>query len=158
MHKEFGAHVIAAAAPYESAPVNFDVWSKTRPTTSANAHMILKAIELTCDKQSAIKYANKLRKSFFIDAEDISELDTLFSLLEQEKIDTRPVKKTLNNGTALAALMNDYEKANEFGIKGSPSFVMNNGRQNLFGNVGYMVLQANIEELLINSSAQASWC
>jgi len=158
MHEGFSAHVVDAVAPYESAPVNPDVWRKTRPTTSANAHMVLKAIELTCNKQSAIEFSNILRKAFFIDSKDISELETLFSLLKQEGIDTEHINKTLNNGTALAALMSDYQKANEYDIKGSPSFIMNNGRQNLFGNVGYKVLQANIEELLNNSSAQASWC
>ena len=44
-------------------------------------------------------------------------------------------------------------------IHGSPSFVLNDGRQTLYGNVGYRVLEANIQELLRAPSAdQASWC
>ncbi|MEZ5483114.1 MAG: hypothetical protein R3E73_13460 [Porticoccaceae bacterium] len=31
---------------------------------------------------------------------------------------------------------------------GSPSYVINGGRQTLYGNVGYRVLRANIDELL----------
>jgi predicted DsbA family dithiol-disulfide isomerase len=158
MYEGFSKHVVEASAPYESAPVNPKVWQITRPTTSANAHMVLKAIELTRNKQSAIKFANVLRKAFFIKANDISKLETLFGLLEQEGINAENIKKAFNNGTALAALMSDYQKAHEYDIKGSPSFVMNNGRQSLFGNVGYRVLQANIEELLKRSSTQASWC
>jgi predicted DsbA family dithiol-disulfide isomerase len=158
MYEGFSKHVAEAAAPYESAPVNSKVWHITRPTTSANAHMVLKAIELTRNKQAAIEFADVLRKSFFIEANDISKIEILFRLLKQEGINTEKIKKTLNNGTALAALMSDYQKAHEYDIKGSPSFVMNNGRQSLFGNVGYRVLQANIEELLKSSSTQASWC
>lgn len=158
LHHGFGSHVIASAAPYDSATVNPDVWSRSRPTTSANAHMLIKAVELVSDRESAIQFANTLRKSFFVHANDISDLGTLFTLIKQQKIDTQQVKKTLDNGTALAALMSDYQKAHELGIKGSPTFVMNNGRQNLFGNVGYKVLKANIEELLIHTSTQASWC
>ena len=158
MYEGFSKHVVEAATPYGSAPVNSKVWLITRPTTSANAHMVLKAIELTENKQAAIIFANVLRKSFFIEAKDISNLEILFSLLKQEGIISEQIYKTLNNGSALAALMSDYQKAHEYDIKGSPSFVMNNGRQSLFGNVGYRVLQANIEELLKSSSTQASWC
>ena len=36
---------------------------------------------------------------------------------------------------------------------------MNEGRQRLFGNVGYRVLEANVNELLRNDAAGvASWC
>ena len=158
MYEGFGKHVVEAAAPYESAPVNSKIWHITRPTTSANAHMVLKAIELTNNKSLSIEFASVLRKAFFIEAKDISELEMLFNLLKQAGINTEKINKTLNNGMALAALMSDYQKAHEYGIKGSPSFVMNKGRQSLFGNVGYRVLQANIEELLKSPSTQASWC
>lgn len=158
LHQGFGTHVISAAEPYDDALIHPDVWSRTRPTTSANAHMLLKAVELVCDHNSAIKFASTLRKSFFIEAKDISDLATLFEILEQTNISTQAIHKTINNGAALAALMSDYQRANELGIKGSPTFVMNNGRQNLFGNVGYTVLKANIDELLANKTSQASWC
>ena len=46
----------------------------------------------------------------------------------------------------------------DYGIKGSPCFVMNEGRQILFGNVGYRVLQTNINELFNRTSDEASWC
>ncbi len=158
LYEGFSKHVVEAAAPYESAPVSSNVWQITRPTTSANAHMVLKAIELTHTKQLSIEFSCVLRKAFFIESKDISELETLFNLLKDIGINTESINKTLNNGTALAALTTDYQKAHEYGIKGSPSFVMNEGRQTLFGNVGYRVLQANIEELLKSSSTQASWC
>ncbi|MDW3094653.1 MAG: DsbA family protein [Gammaproteobacteria bacterium] len=158
LHKGFGAHVMQAAAPYETAPVNADVWSKVCPTTSATAHMIIKAVELTYGYQSAVKFAKVLRESFFINAIDISNLQSLFTLLEKQKFDVNQIDPVLNNGKALAALMNDYQKANDYGIKGSPSFVLNDGRQNLFGNIGYKVLKANIEELLAKSTNEASWC
>ena len=45
------------------------------------------------------------------------------------------------------------------GIQGSPSFVLNEGRQKLFGNVGFRILDANIQELLrAPQTEQASWC
>jgi predicted DsbA family dithiol-disulfide isomerase len=62
------------------------------------------------------------------------------------------------DGSAMSALMNDYQKSNQQGIKGSPSYVINGGRQTLYGNVGYRVLLANLEELLNNPEDEASWC
>ena len=35
---------------------------------------------------------------------------------------------------------------------------LDGGRQTLFGNVGYRVISANIEELLHQPSGEASWC
>jgi hypothetical protein len=35
---------------------------------------------------------------------------------------------------------------------------MNQGRQILYGHVGYRVLNANIEELLSHPENKASWC
>ena len=154
----FSDHVINSAAPYEAAVVNHDVWRFARPATSANAHMVLKAIELAYGKESAINFAVILRKSFFVDAEDIGNLETIFSLVKSCNIDLNPIQHEINSGSALAALMHDYQAAKKYEIKGSPCFVMNEGRQILFGNVGYRVLRTNIEELLTNPKNEASWC
>jgi len=36
---------------------------------------------------------------------------------------------------------------------------MNDGRQKIYGNVGYKVMEANVAELLSNpKSGDASWC
>lgn len=44
-------------------------------------------------------------------------------------------------------------------VQGSPKFVLNEGRQKLNGNVGYAVIEANINELLRSPIAgAANWC
>jgi predicted DsbA family dithiol-disulfide isomerase len=40
----------------------------------------------------------------------------------------------------------------------SPTFIFNEGRQRLNGNVGYRIMEANIRELLNNPSREESWC
>lgn len=154
----FSDHVINSAAPYETAIVNTQVWRSTQPSTSANAHMVLKAIEIVYDKSTAIKFSALLRHSFFVEAKNIGQLEDIFELITSQNLNLTLIKNEIDNGNALAALMQDYQTAKKLEIKGSPCFVLNEGRQVLFGNVGYRVLHTNIEELLARSKDEASWC
>jgi predicted DsbA family dithiol-disulfide isomerase len=53
----------------------------------------------------------------------------------------------------------DQRDADKMKIEGSPSFVLSEGRQKLYGNVGFRIIEANIEELLRGPHAdEASWC
>lgn len=158
LYEGFRDHVVKSAVPYESAVVNDDVWYKTRPATSATPHMILKSIESVYSSQLAIEFAAILRKAFFVEARDIANLEVIYGLAKANDIDVTPIKNSVTEGTALAALMRDYQNAKTYDIKGSPCFVMNEGRQILFGNVGYRVLRTNIEELLNHDANEASWC
>ncbi|PKI14305.1 DsbA family oxidoreductase [Colwellia sp. 12G3] len=154
----FAKHVIGSAAPYPDAPINSDIWHKVRPNTSANAHLVLKAIELSYGKVKSIEMALLIRQAFYIDGQDISQLSLLFSLIEAAGIDAEDINKTLCDGSAMASLMADYQQAKTLSLKGSPSYIIDNGRQVLYGNVGYRVLLANIEEHLKQPTEEASWC
>ena len=154
----FARHVMKSAAPYESAQVSNQVWSHTRPTTSANAHLAIKAVELTYDRSTAEDFTYTLRYAFFVKAKDISDLNIIYKIIDNSELDLDKVTRSISCGEAMAALMCDYQNAKEYGIKGSPCFVMNEGRQILFGNVGYRVLETNINELLKNTRDEASWC
>ena len=82
----------------------------------------------------------------------------MLEIASEAGIDAEQIQKSLNDGSAAAALMSDYLAAQQQDISGSPSWVMNNGRQKLYGNVGYHVLHANVEGLLSNYGEEASWC
>ncbi len=154
----FAQHVQNSATAYEHASINSKIWAEVRPTTSTNAHLILKAIELAYDKQKSIDTALMLREAFFVDASDISQLDVLYDLVAAKGLNPELLNTRISNGSAIAALMNDYQICKQQTIKGSPSYIIDNGRQVLYGNVGYRVLHANIEELAKNPPEEASWC
>ncbi len=154
----FGQHVMDAASTYEHAPVNSDIWTQVRPTTSANAHLFLKAVEHSHSAETSKALALALREAFFVNAVDVSSHSALLKVAATNGLDEKEIAETLENGTAMAALMHDYQTAKELAIRGSPSYVMDGGRQTLYGNVGYRVLHANIEELLNKPSEEASWC
>jgi predicted DsbA family dithiol-disulfide isomerase len=154
----FADHVQAAAADYESAPVHPDLWRRVRPTTSANAHLLLKATELSHSPHDAAKLAAAIRHAFFVEARDVSQLPELMTIAGDSDLDADALKSVLDDGSAMAALFSDYAECETLGVKGSPSWVMNNGRQVLYGNLGYRILHANVEELLRHPDQDASWC
>ncbi len=154
----FAEHVEESAAPYEFALINSKIWRDVRPFTSATAHLVLKAAELQKSAEEANKLAVSLRKSFFMDALDIGNVQVVLEIASDAGFDKVDLEEKINSGQALAALVADYERARELSIKGSPSWVLNSGRQVLYGNVGYRILSANIEELLKNPVDEASWC
>lgn len=153
----FGQHVIEAAAPYIDIPLHPEIWTKVRPTTSANAHLVIKAAAII-DSTAARQLAVSIRKAFFEEAMDIGILPVLFEIAEDTGIDLDNIKCSVDDGRAAAALMSDYTAAQQQQIKGSPSWVLNHGRQKLYGNIGYRVLHANVEGLLSNYGDEASWC
>lgn len=157
-YEGFAEHVRKTSSTFENAPINSKIWTEVRPATSANAHLALKAVELSYDKQKSIDAALMLRSSFFNDAFNIGNLDVIYRLMTEFGLDDEAIKNSIHNGTAMAALMADYQKAKQDNIKGSPSYVIDGGRQILYGNVGYRIIHSNIEELLKHPQDEASWC
>jgi predicted DsbA family dithiol-disulfide isomerase len=154
----FADHVHKAAARYESAPVHPAVWRSVRPTSSATGHLVLKAAALVAPGSDILALAADIRRAFFVDAVDISSLPRLLEILQGRGLPAEALRDCLTSGQALAALLSDYRRAEQRGIKGSPTWLMNDGRQLLYGNVGYRILHANVEELLHNPDHEASWC
>jgi predicted DsbA family dithiol-disulfide isomerase len=138
--------------------VHSDVWDKVRPTTSANAHLLLKAAAIVDSQEHAQRFASQLRRAFFIEGTDISKLETLYQLAHSHGYSVDELRSVVEDGRAIAALLGDNKRANDRRVQGSPTWLLNSGRQVLYGNVGYRVLQANVEELLHRPAHQASWC
>ena len=154
----FGQHVIEAASPFSNAPVVANIWQTVRPLSSAPAHAVLKAVEISHSVAAAENFAYLLRARFFTGLTDISRLEILLNLADNEGLNTNLINAALNSGAAMAEVMRDYQMAQAQGIKGSPSWVLDGGRQILYGNVGYRVLRANAVELLNQPQEEASWC
>jgi hypothetical protein len=82
----------------------------------------------------------------------------LTAVLEEQAFPMGGVERALVTGGAHAALAADLQAASAARISGSPTWSLNEGRQVLFGNVGYRVIQANLEEFLGGDRPGASWC
>lgn len=155
---QFGNHVCEAVAGYPEIDINSRIWRHHPPTTSLSAHLYIKAAQICSDADAANAYALAIRRAFFLDAQDISATGLLLDLAGQCHIPLDRLEASVANGTAMAELSADLRDAATQHVHGSPTWVLNEGRQVLFGNVGYRILHANIEELLRREIDGASWC
>ncbi|WP_425043458.1 DsbA family oxidoreductase [Primorskyibacter sp. S87] len=167
----YGAHVQDVAAKFDGLTVNPSVWTDVRPRSSASPHLFIKAIELMEQEpqgaswpshftdQLSVRAAMELRAAFFADAQDISNWAVQRQVCDKIGLSFDKVLKKIETGEAIARLAADYELGQSLGVQGSPTYLMNEGRQKLYGNVGYGILEANISGLLREErSESASSC
>ncbi|MFI4976303.1 MAG: DsbA family protein [Caulobacterales bacterium] len=163
-YEGFNAHLRHSAERFPEARLNPDIWLEVRPASSTGPHLFLKAVHLAeasgrCAPGDLEKAVWAFRCAFFEQARDIARWDVQRDVARQVGVDLAAVEELVHDGTAFAALAADYHAADSMGIQGSPSFVLNEGRQKLYGNVGFRVIDANIRELLRAPTVdQASWC
>jgi predicted DsbA family dithiol-disulfide isomerase len=156
--EKYASHVFESAEKFEHCVVHPDTWNKVRPRSSMQSHLFLKAAGLVAGEDTVAALALRIRQAFFVETRDVSELDALMELARQNSLNCDALRKALRNGEAMAALSTDLQDAAALAVRGSPTWVLNEGRQLLYGNVGYRILNANIDELLKHPGAEASWC
>lgn len=100
-----------------------------------------------------------MRQAFFRDCKDISRWSVQGEMARLFGANIDAIEELIHSGAAFACLAADYQDAEKMRIEGSPSLVLNEGRQKLYGNVGFRVIEANIQELLREPRADdTSWC
>lgn len=169
----FSEHVVHVCEDFPHVKVNKLVWKACRPKSSASTHCFIKAVQLLEDEgvvssESIERYSGRtlceefvwrVRLAFFVDVKDVSNHDLLFEISTSLNIPFDAIQERLNNGAAIAALCRDMELKESLKIEGSPTYSLNEGRQKLYGNVGYRILEANVLELMQNENGElASWC
>lgn len=168
----FGAHVREVAEGFPHASVAEGVWRDVSPTTSAAAHEMLCAVRLLQDegvvateRREDLNGRNlfeeaiwRVRSAFFEHSRDISDRGVLLDVLAEVGLPLPKIEAKLESGEALAEACRDVELRDKHGIEGSPTYYLNQGRQKLYGNVGYRVVSANLRELIEQPGHQASWC
>lgn len=159
-YEGFNLHLRHVAEKFPHIQVHPDIWLKTRPASSASPHLFLKAVQLW-DRNSKIfdQVMWAFRSAFFRDCRDISRWDVQCEIAEGLGANIRAIEELIHSGVAFASLAADYQDADKMRIEGSPSLVLNDGRQKLYGNVGFRLIDANIQELFREPLADdASWC
>jgi len=154
----YGKHVRDVAAPFTHVRVHSQVWVRNRPASSTPAHLVLKAAQCV-EPDKAEQLLREVRRAFFEDCLDVGSWLGLAACIDAVGISIEAIRTTLDSGRAHASLEADARERDAYRVQGSPTFVLNEGRQKLYGNVGYSVIEANIKELLAEPNAgAASWC
>ena len=71
---------------------------------------------------------------------DIARWKIRCEIAERFGADIEAVEEFIHNGFAFARLAADYQEAYTMRIEDSPSLLLNQGRQRLYGNVGFHVI------------------
>ena len=169
----FNRYLHELTADWDNISLHPEVWQKDPPQSSTPAHLYLKGIQLL-EQQGILsshevsdfngrtvfeEFLCRVRCAFFKDAHDISSIDTLDDTAHNMGIPCAEVHRMIDTGAAHAALHLDSEARDNYLVPGSPTLVFNEGRQRLYGNVGYRIIDVNIRELLRDTqSGEASWC
>jgi predicted DsbA family dithiol-disulfide isomerase len=156
----FNAHLRSIAARFPDVPIHPDLWLEVRPASSTSAHLFLAAARTQSPPDgNPDDLLSALRVAFFQQALDISRRDVQCQIAEEIGFDSIAIEQKLRQAEPYACFSRDLEDAARAGVQGSPTLVLNDGRQKLHGNVGYRIIEANIQELLRSPQAdEASWC
>lgn len=143
--------------------VSGEAWRRCAPTSSWAAGAALKAVfaaaaagETTVD--AAIRYQREMRRAFFVREENVCARGVQLALAEAGGVPRAAVERRLDDGSALAALWEDFNDKEQLKLQGSPTWVFDGGRAQLYGNFGYGVLRATVEELVRGVEAGGSGC
>lgn len=167
----FYDHVSQICARHKHLSLHPNVWSEScRPLSSAPAHLMIQAVDIMLEQDRSLDQKNTLnqslleqliceiRRAFFEQALDIGEKKVLFDIAKSIGLNTNKIQEIMDSGQALARHSLQNEERYTKKLEGSPTFVMDQGRQKLYGNVGYRVIEANILELLNRNELSMSWC
>jgi len=157
-YEGFARHLHEAVSEFDHITLHPELWQRSRPASSAPAHLVLKAVQRV-DKRQTRAVLLALRTAFFERCLDIGRWSVLQEALEAVGVSVDAVREWIDSGRAQADLEADHREQQALMIQGSPTILLNEGRQKLYGNVGYGIIEANIRELLRSPSAgAASWC
>ncbi|MBD3671650.1 MAG: DsbA family protein [Gammaproteobacteria bacterium] len=171
-YEAFNRHTHEVCKAYPYVNLHKDIWKVNAPKTSASCHMFLKSLQLletkgiiSSEKQDAyngrtiFEEANwRVRLAFFQDAQDVGKMETQLEIARALNLPEATVVEQMQNGEAMAELCRDIELRDEYKVEGSPTYILNEGRQKLYGNVGYRIIEANVHEIINMPFSQASWC
>lgn len=90
-----------------------------------------------------------LYRAYFVDALNISDIDTLVALAESAGLSGEAARDTLNQRSFSAAVDEDWAKSRQYGVTGVPTFAA--GGYGVVGAQGYETL----EQLVTHAGASA---
>lgn len=143
--------------------VTGQVWLDDPPASSWPVGMAIKAaMALEADGQadagSGAAYQWQLRRSFFEDNRNVARRSVMLEIAESLALPVPALEAMLDDGRAMAMLWEDHLERERLKLRGSPTYVFDGGRAQLYGNFNYAILDTTISELARGLEAGCSAC
>lgn len=150
------------ATEHGRTDVSGEAW-RSMPASSWSPGAALKAVFALSERQEvdpkcAVDFQWRMRERFFVDEVNIALRSEQLALVEACGIPRAPVERMLDDGTALSMLWEDHAERERLCVRGSPTYVFDEGRTMFYGNFAYEPLQATIEAYVAGLSPQGSDC
>ncbi len=166
----FNRNVRDVVSRWDHVSVHPDIWIEDTPRSSTVAHLYFKALQQV-EREEALsdggdgshsrleEFLRETRRAFFEQARNVSRTGVLDDIASGLDLPLDRMHRLMADGSAHAELHLDSEARDRYQIPGSPTLIFNEGRQRLYGNVGYRIIDANVGELLSDAHhGSASWC
>ena len=134
---------------------NDSIWLNKIRTSSSGAHLFLKAVQLLEESRGNPSYsivhslANRYRRVYFEDGEDISNFLVLEKVLDELSIDKASVNEFIRNSKALNALIDDEKACHKIhSHEVLPLLSFQRGNYKLYGDVSFKVIENMVENLI----------
>lgn len=103
-------------------------------------------------------YTRRLREAFFVEDRNITQRAEQLAVAEALELPRAALERRLDDGSAMALLVEDADQRERKRIQGSPTYVFDGGRAMLFGDFDEDVLRATVQALLRAGEPGGSPC
>lgn len=136
-------------------------WQRAMPASSWAPAAAIKAVFAFEDgrgEQVGPLYQRALRERFFVGESNIALRGVQLEVAEELGLAREPIERRLDDGSALAAVCEDYAEKERLHIQGSPTYSFDGGRAMLYGNFDYGILKSTVAELVRAAGCGGSPC
>lgn len=151
------------AREHRSVEITGEVWLSDPPSSSWAAGAAAKAVcELEARGEvppgTGGRYIQTLRDRFFEDNRNTARRSEQLAIAEELEIPSAALRALLDDGTGLALLWEDHSERERLRLQGSPTYVFDGGRAQLYGNFNDAILTATVDGLTKGLSLGGSVC
>lgn len=143
--------------------VDGQVWIDDAPASSWASGAAVKAAQSVevaglAEPGAAARYLLAMREAFFLDNRNVARRSVQLDLTERIGLPAGAFAAHIDDGTATAALFEDFQDKETAGILGSPTWVFDGGRAHLYGNFDEKILHHTVDTLVNGLDVGGSPC
>ncbi len=96
------------------------------PSVTPNTMYILEATEHAQQQGKFMEFHRAAYRAFWEDGKDLGDLSVIGEVAEEVSVDSKELLTRLENGDYTSTVMEQYQEALKYGIRGIPTFLVGN--------------------------------